>query len=102
MVCDGAGARRRFGLTFASSLPLILPRRSFLQRAATTGALAALGDLGFLARLPRVSAEEAALESRMVRLHPSIEPLVRRLEETPRERVLEELAARIHRGLSYR
>src|SRR4051812_36454867 len=80
----------------------MIPRRSFLQRAATTGALAALGDLGFLARLPRVSAEEAALESRMVRLHPSIKPLVRWLEETPRERVLEELAARIHRGLSYR
>src|SRR5437867_1405946 len=38
----------------------------------------------------------------MVRFHPDIEPLVRFLEETPRERLLEEIAARIHRGLTYR
>ena len=80
----------------------MIPRRSFLQRAATSGALVALGDLGFLSRLPRVSAEEVALDPKIVRLHPAIEPLVRWLEDTPRERVLEELAARIHRGLSYR
>jgi hypothetical protein len=37
-----------------------------------------------------------------VRLHADIEPLVGLLEETPRERVLEEVAARVRRGLSYR
>lgn len=36
-----------------------------------------------------------------VRFHPDIEPLVRLMEETPRERVLEEVAIRIRRGVSY-
>ena len=77
----------------------MIPRRSFLKAA---GAFTALGDLGFLSRLPAVSAEDAALDPHFVRFHPEIEPLVRLLEDTPRERVLEEIAARIHRGLSYR
>src|SRR5439155_8708951 len=49
-----------------------------------------------------VSAAEAKLEPDIVRFDPEIEPLVRFLEDTPRERVLEEVAARIRRGLSYR
>lgn len=73
-------------------------RRSFIKLTA----LAGLGDLGFLTRLPSVSAAEAKLEPRLVALHPEIEPLVRLLEETPRERVLEEVAARIKRGVTYR
>ncbi|HEV7868863.1 MAG TPA: twin-arginine translocation signal domain-containing protein [Chthoniobacteraceae bacterium] len=80
----------------------MIHRRSFLKTTGSAGALAALGNLGFLSRLPTVTAAEATLEPRMVRFHPDIEPLVRLLEETPRERVLEEVAARIHRGVSYR
>ena len=82
----------------------MIPRRSFLQTAIGTGALAALGDLGFLSELPHVSAAEAASGSawHMVQFHPEIEPLVRLLEDTPRERVLEEVVARIKRGLNYR
>lgn len=78
------------------------PRRSFLTTTFSTGALAAFGDFGFLDGLPSVSAEEAALEPRMVRFHPDIEPLVRLLEDTPRERVIEEIAGRVRGGLSYR
>lgn len=74
-------------------------RRTFLKGAS---ALAALGELGFLARLPLVSAAEAKLGGRGVQFHPEIEPLVRLLEETPRERVLEEVGARIQKGVSYR
>jgi hypothetical protein len=77
-------------------------RRSFLKTTAGTCALAGLGDLGFLAQLKPVSAAEAKLEPRLVRLHPDIEPLVRLLEETPRERVLEEIGVRLKRGLTYR
>ncbi len=77
-------------------------RRSFLKTAAGSGALAALGDLGFLSGLPSVSAAEAKLPPSMVRFDPEIEPLVRLLEDTPRERVLEEFASRVKRGLSYR
>jgi hypothetical protein len=64
--------------------------------------LAALGDFGFLGRLPSVSAAEAALDPKIVRFHPDIEPLVRLLEDTPRNRVLEEVAVRVRKGLPYR
>jgi hypothetical protein len=77
-----------------------LPRRRFLELSAA-GTLAALGDLGLLTGLPPVSAAEARVDPARVRLRPEIEPLVRMLEETPQERVLEELGARIRRGLAY-
>jgi len=80
----------------------MFPRRSFLKTTARTGALAALGNLGFLSRLPSVSAADATLPAGSVRFHPDTEPLVRLLEDSPRERVLEEIAMRIRRGLSYR
>ncbi len=80
----------------------MIHRRSFLKTAAGVGAGTALNDLGFLSGLPHVSAEEAKLDSRTVKFAPEIEPLVRLLEDTPRERVLEEVASRIKRGLSYR
>src|SRR5262245_31270745 len=77
-------------------------RRKFLRRSAAFAAGLGLGDLGFLSRLPRVSAAESAVPTNIVRFSPEIEPLVRFLEDTPRERLLEEVAARIHRGLTYR
>jgi hypothetical protein len=63
--------------------------------------MAGLGDLSFLSRLNAVSAAETKLESGSLRLEPAIEPLVRLLEETPRDRLLEEVAGRIRTGLSY-
>src|SRR5690606_31537959 len=77
-------------------------RRGFLKSAAASSALMGLGDLAFLSRLRPVSAEEARLDPRTVQLHSDIEPLVRLLEETPRDHLLEEVADRIHRGSSYR
>src|SRR5919201_1417160 len=62
-------------------------RRHFLKTSAAAGAMAGFGDLSFL---------------RSVRPGPGIDPLVRMLEETPRERLLEEVAARIGRGLEYK
>jgi hypothetical protein len=77
-------------------------RRRFLTLTAAGGAFAGLGDLAFLARLPAVHDEQSVLDPRVVRLQPDIEPLVRLLEETPRDRLLEEIGLRIRRGLSYR
>ena len=79
-------------------------RRDFLRTSALAGGAAlALDGLGFLGRLPRVSADEAELDPKLVRLDSGIEPTVRLLEETPRERLLEEVAARVKKqGLSYR
>ncbi len=77
-------------------------RRRFLQITAAGGALLGLGDLAFLSKLPPVSADDARLDPKLVRLDPDIEPLVRVLEETPRDRLLEEVAARIRKGVTYR
>jgi hypothetical protein len=79
-----------------------MKRRAFLKSTAGTAVLAGLGDLGYLAQLPSVSAAEAKIEPRLVKLHPEIEPLVRLLEKTPRERVLEEVASKIKGGTTYR
>jgi hypothetical protein len=80
----------------------MINRRSFFRSAAGAGSLVALGDLAFLSKLRPVSAQEAQLDPKTVRLHPEIEPLVKLLEDTPRERVLDEVAARIKHGTSYR
>jgi len=76
-------------------------RRHFLQTAAATGAIAGLGDLGFLSRLAPVSAADATPQPGRVEMQPEIEPLVRLLEDTPREKLLEEVAGRIRSGTSY-
>ncbi|HEX2748587.1 MAG TPA: hypothetical protein VHM91_11355, partial [Verrucomicrobiales bacterium] len=76
-----------------------LPRRRFL--ATTAGALAGLGNLDFISGLPVVSAQETKIDPKMVRFRPEMEPLVRLLAETPRERLLEEVAAKIKQGVTY-
>jgi hypothetical protein len=78
-----------------------MERRHFLKLAGT-GTFLSLGDLGFLSSLPPVSAADARLDRSWVRFDADIEPVVRLLERTSRERVLEEVALRIRRGLTYR
>lgn len=73
-----------------------IPRREFLKAAAWTGG-AALA----LPALPPVSAQEVRLAPEAVRLPSEIEPLVRLIEDTPREKLVEEIAFRIRKGLSY-
>jgi hypothetical protein len=77
-------------------------RRQFLGGAAGAAGVVGLGGLDFLAGLRSVSAAEARLDPGVVRFGPEIEPLVRLFEETPRDRLLEEVGVRIRRGLSYR
>ena len=74
-------------------------RREFLQTSA--GASAMAGGLAFLAHLPRVSAEDASVKPDLVQFGGPIEPLVRLIEESPREKLLEQIAGEIHRGRSY-
>lgn len=77
-------------------------RRRFLKATAASGVLAGIGDLAFLSQLQPVTAAEASLPPDAVRFDAEIEPLVRLLEDTPRDRLLEEVAVRIKRGLTYR
>jgi hypothetical protein len=80
----------------------ILPRRRFLKDVSVATAALGLADVGFLNRLPRVSAAEAHLPADHVQFQPEIEPLVACLEDTARERVLEVFAEKIRHGTSYR
>lgn len=76
-------------------------RRQFLKSCAATGALWGIGDLGLSPHLPSLKAADTKIEADFVRFSPDIEPLVRLLEETPRARLLEEVAQRIKTGTSY-
>ena len=77
-------------------------RRHFLATSAKAGLFAGLGDFAFLAGLPQIAAADTALPANSVRFDTSIEPLVRFLEDTPRERLLEETGQRLRKGLTYR
>jgi hypothetical protein len=76
-----------------------ISRRRFVTGSAAAGAMTALGDFGFLGALP--AAEERKDKSPFVRLADDIEPLVRLIEDTPREKLLEAVAARVRTGTSY-
>ena len=79
-----------------------MKRRHFLKMATGVGASLGLADFSFLGSLPSVSAADIQLPSLGVTLHSELAPLVKLLEETPRERVLEEVAAALKKGVTYR
>ncbi|MCS7167061.1 MAG: twin-arginine translocation signal domain-containing protein [Gemmatales bacterium] len=72
-------------------------RREFLGQAAA----GSLVGMTFLHRLPSVAAAQTQVARLMVQYPQEIEPLVRLIEETPRERLLEAVAQRIRAGTSY-
>ncbi len=73
-------------------------RRDAIRGIAGAGALAS----GGFSQLGILGAAEQAVSPDMVQFGPDIEPLVRLIEETPREDCIEVLAARLKSGLSYR
>ncbi len=76
-------------------------RRGFLGgTVAATSCLVGWCAQQLFASLPAAQREGGATER--VQLRAEIEPVVRALEETPRERVVDEFARRIREGLSYR
>jgi hypothetical protein len=76
-------------------------RRRFV--AGTVGAAAAgFGELAFLNHLPAVSAADSRPAPDTVRYGPDVEPLVRLIEQTPRESLMEKVVAEVRRGVSYR
>ena len=77
-------------------------RRAFLRTATTGPALLAAGGAGLIANLPAVPAAEARRSTNVVQMEPEIAPLVRLLEETPRDRLVEEVAARVRGGVKYK
>lgn len=79
----------------------MLSRRRILGSMAGAAA-ASVVNLGFLRRLRPVSAAEQRVNASTLRLDDSIEPLVRLLESTSRDAIIEEVARRVNAGLSYR
>ena len=73
-------------------------RRNFLRTATASGVGCGLSGLGLRA----VSADEAKLDASAVRFNDNVEPLVRLIEDTPREKLIEEVAQRVRDGLNYR
>ncbi|MEN8773432.1 MAG: hypothetical protein ABF379_00200 [Akkermansiaceae bacterium] len=73
-----------------------LSRRNIIQTGAAAGAL------GFLSKIPLLGADDVKVDPAQVQFLPEIEPLVQLLEDTPRERLLEEVASRIKKGTTYR
>jgi hypothetical protein len=76
-------------------------RRRFVAGSLGTAAVAGLGDFAFLQGLPAVAAAEARPTPKTVQLDADTEPLVRLIEETPRDKLLEKVAAEIRRGTNY-
>lgn len=72
-------------------------RRGFLASGLAT----TLGATDALFRVGRAAAAEAPLRPDAVRFTDDIEPLVRLIEETPRDRVIEEVAVKLRQGLPY-
>ena len=71
-------------------------RRGFL---GTTAALA--GGFGFLNQLPEVSAQEGQAPRNLAAVSADLEPLVRLIEDTAKERLVEAVVERIRQGTSY-
>jgi hypothetical protein len=72
-------------------------RRQFIHRSVAAGA-----GLGFLAHLRPVRADEAAVDPANLRWDSGVAPTLRLLEETPREKLIEEVASAVKKGLPYR
>ena len=77
-------------------------RRRFMGTAAACGIGLGLGDLNGLTNLPRVAAEDTKLDATLVRDGSGVEPLVKLLEQTSRDELLEAVAAKVRGGTSYR
>jgi hypothetical protein len=79
-----------------------LRRRRFLQSASALGLGASLGDWPGLSTVTPASAAAMAVGPDAVRFRPEIEPVVRWIEDTPREKILETAVGHLKRGLPYR
>ncbi len=79
-----------------------LRRRRFLQIASALGVGTELGPWASLRTITPLRADDTKVKPEMVKFRPEIEPVVRLLEDTPRERALEVGIAQLKKGLSYK
>jgi hypothetical protein len=79
-----------------------LRRRRFLQSASALGLGAGLGGWSALAGITPARGAEMVVGPDAVQFRPEIEPVVRWIEETPRDKAMETAVAQLKAGLSYR
>jgi hypothetical protein len=72
-------------------------RRTFLTQTAALGA-AATSEFAFLQHLPMLSAQDVRNPRRVAAVPDDVEPLVRLIESSARDRVIEAVAERIRNG----
>ncbi len=77
-------------------------RRSFLQGASAAGLGAGLGSWSALEGITPALARAMKVGPDAVVFRPEIEPIVRWIEETPRNEILDFAVAKLREGLSYR
>jgi hypothetical protein len=77
-------------------------RRRFLQMASAIGLGAELGPFSELMSITPARADDARVHPEMVKFRPEIEPVVRLIEDTPRDQALEVVIAQLKKGLSYK
>jgi hypothetical protein len=78
-----------------------MSRRDFVRASIGAGALAGVGSFAFLNRLPPAEAAQEQAGRRLAPVSEDLDPLVRMIEETPRERILQAAAERIQAGTGY-
>ncbi len=79
-----------------------LRRRRFLRSASALGLGAGLGDWARLQTITPASAAAMTVGTEAVQFRPEIEPVVRWIEQTPRERILDVAVGHLKDGLPYR
>ena len=77
-------------------------RRQFLQMASAIGLGTELAPWSELVSITPARAEDARLQPEMVKFRPEIEPVVRLIEDTPRDSALEAVISQLKKGLSYK
>ena len=77
-------------------------RRRFLRLGSALGLGVGLGSWSSLSAITPVNARAMRVDPEIVRFRPEIEPVVRWIEETPREKAIEVALDHLKQGLSYR
>lgn len=77
-------------------------RRSFLHSTSASGAALCLGEWAALAPVSPARAEDARVTPDLVRFGPDLEPVVRLIEDTPREKCPAAVLGQLRDGLPYR
>lgn len=76
-------------------------RRDFLRSTTGSSLAAGIGSFAFLDALPRLDAAAPPASRSLAAVAADVEPLVRLIEETPRDVLLERVVERIRHGTSY-